>query len=294
MTATAQTNAPAPGSPKVRAAGGAKAIPAIECNDPDTMAACKSFKGLVDARDQGLLAQVLGTSEFRRHTSFVCLRPKADFFSIVNLDIPEPTAYQPSSFNTDEKFAHDTDSIRRNASTRKLLDDFKKDREESKKNAENQGFMDFSNPPAISKFTKDRWYEDHSKVFIYSPGIVEDYRYQDGINFGPAEDWGEWSMLASIKDDKQNDPTTWFTGGYAWIERYNSQHGNQSAKDDDPKHGHILVDTSSILVHYKYGNGSGDTVDYTMRINLLTGRFVESMSSPGSANRASGTCMIFK
>lgn len=294
MTATGQTSGPTAGSPRRFAWGGAKAIPAIECNNPDTAEACKSFKELVDARDQGLLAQVMGTPEFRRHTSFVCLRPNADFFSIVDLEIPEPTAYDSSMFNMNEKFAHDIDSIPKNASTREALEESKKSIEESKSYDEIQEFMDFSNPPAVSKYTKDRWYEDHIKEFVYSRGIVEVFRYQDGINFGPVEDWGEWSMLASSKDGKQKDPTTWFTGGYAWIERYNNQHGNRSAKDDDPKHGHILVDTSSVQVHYKYGNGAGETVNYTMQINLLTGRFVESMSSPGSANHVSGTCMIFK
>ena len=292
--AMAQTNGSATGSPRKPATGGAKAIPTIRCGNPNTATACKSFKQLVDARDQGLLAQILGTPGFRRHTSFVCLRPNVDFFSIVAVNILGPEAYGPSLIEIDEKFAHDIDSIPTNASTREIIEQSNRDSEELKKSAENQEFMDYSNPPAISKSTKDKWFEDHRKGLLYSPGLVEVYRYQDGINFGPVEDWGEWSMLASSKDGKQKDPPTWFTGGYAWIERFNNQHGNQSEKDDDPKHGHILVDTSSIQVHYKYENGAGDTVDYTMRINRLTGRFVESMSSPGSTNHVSGTCMIFK
>lgn len=107
-------------------------------------------------------------------------------------------------------------------------------------------FIDFSDPPAISRYTKDKWYQDHGKEFIYSPDLVGDFRYQDGINMGRVEDGGEWIMLPSSKEGNQNDPSTWFLGWYAWIEEFNSQHGYESAKDDDPEHGHISVDLSSI------------------------------------------------
>lgn len=282
-----QPNGPTAGSPKKPTASATRAVPAIKCVDRNTAAACKSFKELLDARDKGLLAQVLGTPEFRRYTSYVCLRPNADFFSVVGLAIPEPKAYG-RKLDTDEEIArYADDSVPTNATMREMM-------ERDRKAEENAEFMDFSDPPAVSQYTKDKWYQDHSKEFVYSPGLVLDFTYQDGINVAPVEDWGEWIMLASSKDGKQNDPPTWFLGGYAWIERFNSQHGDQSAKDDDPKHGHISVDLSSIQVHYKYENPSGDMVDYTIQINRLTGRFVESFTDPYGPNRDSGTCMIFK
>lgn len=287
IIAAAQTNGPSAAPPKRPTSSASRTIPAIKCIDHDAAAACKSFKELLDARDTGLLAQVLGTPTFRRHTSYVCLRPNADFFSVVDLDIPEPKAYSPK-LDTDEEIArHADDSVPTNATMREMM-------ERSKKTEEDSEFMDFSDPPSVSQFTKDKWYQDHSKEFVYSPGVVVDFRYQDGINMGAAEDWGEWSMLASSKGGTQNDPPTWFLGGYAWIERFDSQNGDQSAKDDDPKHGHISVDLSSIQVQYRYENPSGDMVDYSMQINRLTGRFVESFTNPYGTNRESGTCMIFK
>jgi hypothetical protein len=285
-TAAAQTSDPAAASPKMPA-GVARNIPVIKCVDRNAAAACKSLKELVDARDKGLQAQVLGTPESRRRTSYVCLRPNADFFSIVALDIPGPKAYV-SKLNTDEEIArYADDSVPTNATMREMMERYRT-------TEENAEFMDFSDPPAISQYTKDKWYQDHSKEFVYSPGQVLDFAYQDGINMGPVEDWGEWSMLASSRNGKQNDPPTWFLGAYAWIERFNSQHEDQSAKDDDPEHGHISVDQSSIRVHYKYRNSSGDMVDYTMQINRLTGRFVESFKYSYGPDRDSGTCMIFK
>ena len=166
--------------------------------------------------------------------------------------------------------------------------------EREKQLMEDQEFEDFSDPPAVSQFTKDEWYKDHNKEFVYSPGLVDDFRYQDGINVGPVADWGEWAMPAASKDGRQKDPPTWFTGGYAWIERFNRQHDNVSAKDNDSDHGHISVDLSSINIHYGFKNASGDMTDYTMRVNRTTGRFVEDFTSPIVSDHTSGTCMIFK
>ena len=286
MTA-AQTAGPTVGSPRRPAATAARAIPSIKCVEHDTAAACKSFKQLVDARDNALLAQVLGTPKTPRHTSYVCLRPNADFFSIVSLDIPEPKAYG-RKLDTDEEFArYADDSLPTNATMREML-------KRGKKLEEDNEFEDFSDPPAVSQYTKDKWYQDHSKEFVYSFGMVVDYRYQEGINMGPVVDTGEWTMLASSKNGKEKDPPTWFLGGYAWIERYNSQQGDEAARDDDPEHGHISVDLSSVNVHYKYKNQSGDMVDYTLQINRLTGRFVESFTDPLGTDHESGTCLIFK
>jgi hypothetical protein len=111
---------------------------------------------------------------------------------------------------------------------------------------------------------------------------------------GPVDDFGEWTMLASGKDGRQNDPPTWFLGGYAWIAKFNRQNGDVSARDDDPEHGHISVDLSSVNVQYKYKNGSGDMTEYTMQINRFTGRFVEEFRAPDVSDQTSGTCMIFK
>jgi len=105
---------------------------------------------------------------------------------------------------------------------------------------------------------------------------------------------GEWSVLASNKGGVKNDPPTWFIGSYAWIERFNREHDNISGKDDEPERAHISVDPSSIHIHDKFENPSGEIVDYTIQIHRLTGRFVEYFKHPDGNDEASGTCMIFR
>ena len=46
--------------------------------------------------------------KLRRYTSYVCLRPNADFFSIIGLAIPEPKAYYPKQY-TDKEIARYAD-----------------------------------------------------------------------------------------------------------------------------------------------------------------------------------------
>ena len=161
---------------------------------------------------------------------------------------------------------------------------------------ENAEFGDFSDPPAVSQYTKDQWFKDHSKDFVYGLGFVADSLYQDGLYKGAVIDQGEWSMLAGNKNGVQHGSPTSFIGSYAWIERFNLQNGDVSAKDDDREHGHISLDPSSIHVHFKFENPSRSMVDYTLQINRLTGRFVEFFGflDGNNTDKESGTCIIFK
>ncbi len=206
---------------------------------------------------------------------------------MIEFDIPEPKKYRPP-FNFDEDIAHYADdSVPTNRAMRESD-------ESTKKLIENEEFEDFSDPPAVSQSTKDQWLQDHSKDFVYLPGFVFDFNFQDGQDMGSVSDMGEWMMLAGGNDGKQHDPPAWFTGGYAWIERFNREHGDVSARDDDPEHGHISVDPSSIYVHYSFKNPSDEMVDYRLQINRLTGRFVEFFKLPDGSDEKTGTCMIFK
>jgi hypothetical protein len=206
---------------------------------------------------------------------------------VIELDLPESKDFKkPETLDEDiARFADD--SVAGNREVREGL-------QQLKEMLEKEEFEDFSDPPAVSQYTKDQWFQDHSRDFVYIPGSVFDFRFQNGQDMGSVSDFGEWSMLAASKNGKQQDPPIWFTGGYAWIERFNRQHGDVSARDDDPEHGHISVDPSSIQVHYRFENPSGDTVDYALQIHRLTGRFVESFKFPFGNDEDSGTCMIFR
>lgn len=287
--AAGQSNGPATASPKRTVAGAARTIPAIKCVDHETAAACKSFKQLVDARDKRLLEAVWGEQGHNnKHASYVCFRPQEDAFNVIEFDVPEAKEYTPSQWTLNEEVArYDDDSVPTRTEMGPMM-------ERSKEAAEMGEFLDSSDPQGVSQYTKDQWFQDHSKDFVYAPGLIADLRYQNGLDKGPVLENGEWSMLASNRGAIQHDPPAWFTGAYAWIERFNSQHGNVSAKDDEPEHAHITVDPSSIYIHYKFENPSQDLVGYKMQINRLTGRFVEYFTFPDGNDEASGTCTIFR
>lgn len=288
VAAAGQTKGPATPSRKRSSACAERAVPTIKCDDHATAAACKSFKELVQARDKQILKEVLGDPcHDRSHVSYVCLRPQSDAFSVIEFDVPEPRDYHAPSSITEDLARSADDSLPTNRQFRDTL-------ESAKQAIENLEFSDFSDPPAVSSFTKDHWFQDHGKEFVYSSGGIVDFRYQDGIDAGSVYDFGEWSMLATNKSSKQQDLAAWFVGGYAWIERFNLQHADVSARDDNPEHGHITLDPDTIQVHYKFENVSGATVDYTLHVHRLTGRFVETFESPSGNDEASGTCMMFK
>lgn len=288
IMAVAQTKNPAAAPPKRPATSAERIIPPIKCVDHDTATACKSFRQLVDARDDRLIRAVWGEQGHNnRHISYVCLRPQADAFNVIEFDIPDPKAYlQPYTLNED--MAKSADDPHPTSPTMREI------AERSKKLMEDSMFEDFSDPPAVSQYTKDQWFQDHSKDFVYALGLIADFRYQDGLDKSPALESGEWSMLASSKGTVQHEPPAWFTGAYSWIEKFNRQHDDVSARDDEPERAHISADPASIYIHYKFENPAQDMVDYTMQINRLTGRFVENFKFPDSNEEASGTCMIFK
>jgi len=286
--AVAQSKSPAAATPKQPTASVTRTIPAIKCVDHDSVAACKSLKQLVDARDERLLREIWGgPGHNKRHISYVCLRPRVDAFNVIGFDIPEPKEYQ-QPYTLNEQMAKAPDGPVHTIPTEREM------AEREKKLMEDSVFADFSDPPAVSRYTKDQWFQDHSKDFVYVVGLITDLRYQDGLDEGPALEMGEWSMLANNKGDIQHDPPVWFTGAYAWIERFNREHNNMSARDDEPEKAHISLDPFSIHIHYKFENPAGDLVDYTMQINRLTGRFVEDFRYPHDSDEVSGTCMIFK
>ena len=274
IMAAAQTEGPSAAPPKRPTANAVRTIPAVKCVDQDTAAACKSFKELVEAGDERLLRAIHGDEGHeRRHISYVCFRPRSDAFGVIEFYIPNAKTYRPPSTINEELVRYADDSLPTNRMLRET-------EERSKKLIEDSIFMDFDDPPAVSRYTKDQWFQDHSKDFVYSLGFVADSLYQDGLNKGVVMDQGEWSMLAGGKGSMQHDSPSWFVGAHAWIERFNLQHGDVSSRDDDHERGHISLDPSSIHIHFTFENPSRSVVDYTLQINRLTGRFVESFRFP--------------
>ena len=140
FTAVAQTNGAAPTPPKKQASNTTRTIPAIKCVDHDTVTACKSFKELVDARDERILREVLGDpGTANRHVSYVCLRPKSDTFSVIEFDIPELKEYRPfSTINQDlVRYADDSNPTNRS---------FRENLQRTKKLIEDSILSDFSDP----------------------------------------------------------------------------------------------------------------------------------------------------
>lgn len=288
-TAAAQTKGPVVDPPKKPAKSASRPIPAIKCTDPDTATACKSLKELLDARDERLVSEILGQSSHSgTHFSYVCLRPKTDAFSVIEFDAPGREEYHAFPVEEIARFADDSVPLNR---------EMRKEIESTKELLEETEFSEISSrydKPAVSSFTKEQWYQDHSKDFVYRSGFVIDEVYQDGLSMRLVSDSGEWTKQAGNKEGMQGDSAAWFLGGFAWIERYNLQHGNVAASDDDPEQGHIRVDPRTVYVHYKFKNTSNAMVDYKLQIHRGTGRFVEAAESQGTTSEITGTCLVFK
>ena len=288
-TAVAQTKGPVVDPPKKHAKSASRPIPAIKCTDPNTATACKSLKELVGARDEPLLSAILGQpSQTGKHFSYVCLRPKSDAFSVIEFDAPGPKEYRAFTVEDIARFADDSVPLNR---------EMREEIESTKELQEKTEFSEITSrydKQAVSSFTKEQWYQDHSKDFVYSSGFVIDDVYQDGLSMRLVSDGGEWTKLARNEEGMQGDSAAWFLGGFAWIERYNLQHANDAASDDDPEQGHIRVDPTTVYVHYKFKNTSNAMVDYKLQIHRVTGRFVEAAETHGATNEIAGTCLVFK
>jgi hypothetical protein len=227
------------------------------------------------------------------HIAYICFRPKSDAFGVIEFPFPKPKEYK--AFLKEDISRYTDDSVPELfPGERKMMRESLEATKEMQEKTEFSETTDRFGKPAVSQFIKEQWYQDHSKDFNYSLGFVFDRVYQDGLEAGSVSEFGEWSTLANNKVGNQTGSDAWFLGGFAWLERYNLQHGNVSSSDDDPEHGHIRVDPTTIYVHYKYQNPSKETVDYTIQIHRLTGRFIEAFESPDGSNQITGTCLIFR
>jgi hypothetical protein len=102
LTATTvlpQTKPTTTSPPKKSPPVASRTIPTIKCTDPDSIVACKTFKQLVEARDERLVKILVGTpSIYYGHMAYICLAQKVDKFKTVDFDVPKDKSYSSYSF----------------------------------------------------------------------------------------------------------------------------------------------------------------------------------------------------
>jgi hypothetical protein len=252
----------------------ARVIPTIKCTDPDTMAACKSFKQLVEARDErivkilsGMLSTYRNLSDSHSHKAYVCLAKGSDKFKTVDFDLPKGKGY--ASYLND-------DSVRRSE--------------------EQSAFLGPSTPDhPVSQLTQDEWFNEHLSRNVYDFHEVDVHEYKDGLHFDWEEDFGKWSRPSDTQNDPDYDDEAIFVGAYAWLERHTGIDKDSPDIGDDPEHAHITIADGTVYVHYRFQNNNGGNTDYRLKIQESTGRFTETfIPSDMEAFENSGTCMIFK
>jgi hypothetical protein len=269
--AAAQTKTNTASPPKKSSPMAARTIPTIKCTDADSMAACKSFKQLVDARDKGLLDSLTGSKDVgKKHFAYVCLRPKNDSFKIVDF-------YEPSS---GEYRSYSPPDLPKN-----LLSAME----------EQDAFPYEKGLPVIPHMDAQKiWYEDHDDFHMYEFDTVYVEAWENGIMADYVSDSGKWRR-ASFQGHILAQTGASFEGAFEWLTRYSKANDNKLAVIDNPEHAHISIDDTSIYVRYSFKNKNGDFTGYTLNIQRSTGRFTESFAAPGlDSYDDSGTCMSFK
>jgi hypothetical protein len=248
-----------------------RVLPTIKCVDPDSMAACKSFKQLVDARDKDVLTALTGDKGSRqRHFAYVCLRPKADVFIVVEFDEPQPEEYRPYS-------PPDTAKDPMIALW------------------EQEAFQYDEGKPVMPLIdAQKQWYEDHNDYSLYQFGRVYLDSWDNGILSDMVHDFGKWRR-PSLQSHIRSDEDVSFEGAHEWLVRFNEANENKLAVVDEREYAHTSVGNTIIYVHYSFKNKNNDYTDYTLNIQRSTGRFTESFEAPTvQIFQNSGTCMTFK
>jgi hypothetical protein len=274
LTATAaesQTKPTTTGPAKKSSLVVAKPIPTIKCTDPGSMAACKTFKQLVEARDERIVKIMLGTSsKYHGHVTYVCLAQTSDKFMTVDFNVPHGNSYSPYSYWSSD------DVLRRSE--------------------EQSAFLGPSTPNhPVDSSIQDQWFDEHLNQEVYDFGTVDVHEYRNGLHVNWETDSGKWSRLSETQKEQAYDNTANFTGAYAWLARHTGTTKDSPDIGDDPEHAHITIGDSTIYVSYRFENNNGGATDYGLQIQKSTGRFTETFTpSDMEAFEDSGTCMVFK
>lgn len=269
--AMSQTKPNKTGTPKTSPTVAARTVPTIKCTDPDIMAACKSFKQLVDARDKDLLGSLTGDKESKmKHFAYVCLRPKDDAFKIVEFNEPPREDFRP--------YLPPNGAGSLGASL-----------------FEAKAFPYAEGKPVGKVIdAQKKWYEDHDDFSVYQVGAVYVESWENGILTDSVSDFGKWQLPLPQSQSRSNEDAS-FESAHRWLAVFNEANANQLGAVDDRERPRILVDDTSVNVHYSYKNRNSDYTDYTLNIQRSTGRFTESFEATGTEPfEDSGTCMSFK
>jgi hypothetical protein len=234
----------------------------IDCAAQSGKAACKSFKQLVDAHDEGILQILTGVSH---HIAYVCFDPKIDVFRVVGFDRPSADRY--SSFTSEMPPGWGGCAISLNDKHRLSWD-------------------------AVSL-----WLKDVDSFSSYACGGLSLAVYQEGILADFETESGRWKNIGKPQAGSAFEQDASFEGARMWVKEWNEKNEQKLPAEDDSTLLHAGVDPTQINVEYAYENQAGGTTNYSSVIQRSTLRFSET-TSPNDNDTISvsksGTCMVFK
>jgi hypothetical protein len=248
-----------------------KPIPTIKCTDPGSIVACKTFKQLVEARDERIVKIIMETpSKYHGHIAYVCLAKTSDKFTTVDFNQPNRNSYSPYSYLLSEDVYRESE--------------------------ETSAFLGPSTPThPVAPTIQDQWFNEHLDWEVYDFGIVEVNEYRNGLHVDWESDHGKWSRQSKNQNDPAYDGEATFEGAYVWLARHTGIDTDAPDIGDDPEHAHISIVGGTVYVRYRFENNNGGTTDYGLHIQQSTGRFTETFApSDMEAFENSGTCMMFK
>jgi len=235
------------------------------------MAACKSFKQLVEARDERIVKALYGKEGHKgKHYSYICFRAKTDNFMAVYFNLPQTKDFERYWSSTSDP---------------EILNIYRWVKIHTAFNEE------LPTESAIA----NQWYDDHSDDKLYAFEFVNMEAYDKGMFTYWVSDYGRWSRPAESQRQALDDAGVFFEGAWAWLENLAINGNTPAVLADDPKQGHIEISASNIYVHYSFKNQLDTLTSYTLQVQRSTGRFTETYEPfKVSPIEDSGTCMVFK
>ena len=244
--------------------------PVIDCAAQSGRTACKSFKELVDAHDEGILQSLRGVESLSgsgHHIAYVCFDPKIDVFRIIQFDRPDASRY--NSFASELPFGYRTCT----------------------------NPYPLSDKHWLSYDAVSLWLKDIDSFHSYACGGLSLDVYQDGVLWDIESESGRWSNVGKPHPGSAFEQWASFEGMRMWVKRWNEKNEQKLAAEDDPSHLHASVDSAQVSVEYAFENRAGETTNYNMVIQRSTLRFSETASASAHDSISmsdSGTCMVFR
>jgi hypothetical protein len=240
--------------------------PAISCDLGDGNQACTSLKQLVNARDAGILLNLMGdTEEAGRHVAYACFSSDVDNFYIVQYSAPEQQSFTSPFTPPDSK-------MRQRFFFGPLLE------------------LD-----QVPTTMIDLWFADHSKTMVFADGVINLFTYRNGFLTGMNSAFGEWTRPkdSPVGVSPNSVGYSEFTGNIYWLNHVASARPMVSLTSEMMM-AESFANSSELYMHYRFAAKDKSLGDDTLQIQRSTGRFIETIKVSGREYDDHGACKVFK